>query len=1140
MRVMEPSGFRTFPMSFWLPRILWSIVACGVLAVGMLLFTLTVLSDTKWVKESLISMLEGTVGGPIQIETLNLNLFPSPAIHLAGLSFETHDPGFVAIHANQVEVGIGWGSLWNKKLLINRAVIDQPELTLEVPLVTKEEERVTRQFPSIQEFVIRNGILHLIHTSLLPGQNMGLDWEAIQLSVMDVESDGSALIHLSAQIPEPQPSSALTLDGTITILEKDDSSPPQEDRSGLPAVEVQGQLEVSQFHLGRLVQFLRGHTLETPIPTRANLQGNVSYIFQQENDLYSFRSFQVSLDEWSFSAQGSIANVLHDSPWLNVSGSTQPIAIERFQELLPDDWIPPQLQTFLQDHQVTGTMELQRGSLNGPLDGNGSWEGKGVVALNGGQYLPAPPGQPLITNVGATVTFAPSVVQISQVRGTITPLTVTAPEAKLSREKEIVRLSIPTFQISEGDWSLNGTAAFTDSQNAPPALTVSGSAMPISIQRLANILPEPWRPVSVQTTLTERDIDGEMELLTGSVKWIGDEANTLISDGVIRVTNGQVLVDPHHPPLTHLSGAVVFDSNLVRVLNVKATMETSKVMVKEATLEWKDPDIFMDLQGEGLLSAHDVHQALLRDPRSHSLAQPLSLYHDVQGNMHLSTRITGPLTNPSQLHILDGDLVLDRMHLSTSEDRLPLNHITGHLSFDEEQIQIHRFNGMLGKSPVDLKGQWSFRQDSKASNLTMAGMWSSTDLQTLFSSVVQAFSTFEGSIGTTLTMSGSSLRPDYHAEFDLTNIALATKGLFHKPSGVPAVLKAKGTIQGNKTIRMTKGILSIPPYSLEAQGQLSWADRPYVRGFLQTESGTGAMFPPGVFIGEKKLGLSSLGITWGLEGKNWDWTTWSMKGKIEGTNRNSESTTSNTNKEVKSASFQWAQKNQRGKGELTLKDIPIENLLGLRAATPSPLTGTASLVTSLHMSLGNQELIQRSLSGKGHAQLRQGLIQTGPVLSRILGILNVPGLLMGKVNLLEEGLPYDQIEGSFVIENGLLNSQDLALKSPVIKLTAAGTYDLPTEKLNGMVAVSPFGAYSGLLKDIPLFGYLMKGERKGLMTALFEVKGPRTKPDITYLPLESFSGGLKGLAQFAVDVLKNVVTIPIPDTESQNADRTSR
>lgn len=1136
--MMVLSRLRTVPVSFWLPRLLWSIVACGVLAVGILLFTLTVLSDTKWVKESLISMLEGTAGGPIQIETLHLNLFPSPANHLAGLSYETHDPGFWAIRANQVEVGIGWRSLWDKKLFINRAIIDQPELTLEVPLITKEEEPTTRQVPSIQEFAIRNGILRLIHTAPPPAQKMTLDWEAIQLSILDVESEGSALIHLSAQIPDPQPSSALTLKGTMTLLEKNDISSLKE-LSGFPAVEVQGQAEISQFHLGRLVQFLRGHALEAPIQTQANFQGTFSFTVQKEQDLLDFQSFQVALDEWSFAGQGSIANVLHKSPWLKVSGSTQPIAIERLPDLIPDDWLPTEFHTFLRDHQIAGTMVLQRGSIGGPLDGNGSWEAQGTIDLEGGEYLPAP-GQPLITKVGATVIFAPSVVQISQVRGTITPLTITATEAKLALGEETVRLSIPTFQISDEDWNLNGTATFINSQNAPPMLTVSGSALPISIQHLVNILPEPWRSDSVHTILTKRDIDGEMELLTGTVKWIGDEANTVMSEGVARLTNGQILVDPHHPPLTNISGSVVFGSNLVRVFTTQATMETSKLLVKEATLEWKDPDIFMDLQVKGGLSAHDVYQALVRDPRSQSLVEPLFPYHDMQGNMHLSARITGPLTRPSELHILDGDLVLDDMHLSTSEDRLPLNQFTGHLSFDEQQIHIHRFNGMVGKSPVAIKGQWSIRKDSKASNLLMRGLWSSIDLQSLLPSVVQTFSAFEGQIGTTLTLSGSNIRPEYHAELDLTHMALATKALFQKPSGVPAVVEAKGSIKEDKTIRVTKGRMSIPPYSLEAQGQLSWSDRPYVRGFLQTESGTGAMFPPGVVIGEKKLGLSSLGITWGLEGKNWDWTTWSMKGKIEGTNQSSESITSNTNKEFKSATFQWAQKNQRGKGTLTLKDIPIESLLVPRSDTPSPLTGTASLVTSLHMSLGSQELIQRSLAGKGHAQLEKGLIQTGPVLSKILGILNVPSLLMGKVNPSEDGLPYDRIEGSFAIENGLLNTQDMALKSPVIKLTAAGTYDLPTERLNGMVAVSPFGAYSGLLKDIPLFGSLMKGERKGLMTALFEVKGPRTKPDITYLPLESFTGGLKGLAQFAIDVLKNIVTLPIPDTENQKADLTSK
>jgi len=323
----------------------------------------------------------------------------------------------------------------------------------------------------------------------------------------------------------------------------------------------------------------------------------------------------------------------------------------------------------------------------------------------------------------------------------------------------------------------------------------------------------------------------------------------------------------------------------------------------------------------------------------------------------------------------------------------------------------------------------------------------------------------------------------------------------------------------------------MPPYKLEAQGQLSWSDPTYVRGFLQTESGTGAVFPQGVFIGESSPGLTSLSIKWGLEGRDWDWKTWYMKGKLEATNQTSQSISSKANENIQSASFKWWQKNQKGKGEIILKGIPIESILAPPSASPPPLTGIASLITSLQMDLRSPELIQRSLTGKGSLELQKGQIQTGPVLSKILDILNIPSLLMGKVNLLEEGIPFDRLEGTFSIENGLLNSQDLSLNSPVLKLTAAGNYDIPTEGIDAIFAVSPFGAYSNLFKDIPLFGSLIKGERKGLMTALFEVKGRRTKPEITYLPLESFTGGLKGLAQFAIDVLKNVVTLPIPKEE---------
>lgn len=1093
---------------------------CGWLTVGIVIFMLPVLSDTTRVKESLIEQLEEMVGGPIQIATMNLHLFPIPKIYLEEVSVKTLKPDAVTFRANLVEVVIAWKSFWNENLSISRVVLDQPELRLELPLSSRPEEPMGWQFPAIQELTIRKGRLHLLRKSA-DQSSQTLDWERIQLTITQTKTEEPSLVRLTAQIPDPQHSSTLILNGTVKIHEKIES---------FPDVEVQGQLEVSQLRLGRLVQFLRGRTLETPIQTRSNFQGDFSLIFQENHDILTYQNFQFSLDDWSLTGQGSITNIFHNSPWLNVSVSTHAVAIERLPDLVPDDWIPTAVQTFLRDHQVAGTMELQSGVFRGPLDGQGSWEANGVLILKDGQILPSP-DQPFLTGVSGSVTFSPSTIQFSQIRGHIAPLTMLASEATMKLEEEAVHLSVPSLQISEGDWLLDGNVEFSHQQNSPPMVVVSAWSRPISIQRFSTILPQAWFPSSVQDILMEQDIDGEIELLTGSVKWIGDEANTLIPEGVFRIAKGTIQVDPNHPPLTNVSGEIVLESDLFRFLNVQATIAASKIAVKEATLEKKDSEYWMDLQGKGLFSAHDVHQALLQNPRSQALLSQLSLYHDAQGKIHIASRIKGPLTDPSKLQILDGHLLLDDIQLFPTSNGLPVRQLNGQLSFDDQGIHIQRFNGQLGESPVAVKGQWSFQKDAQSSNLTFTSSFSSTDLQTLFPVIRKNFSALEGSIDTTMSFSGTTLRPVYQTKFDLTNTALTAKGMFHKPLGTSAKIELIGSIHEDTAVRMTKGTLSIPPYTLEAQGRVSWSDPPYIRGIFQTESGTGAMFPEGVIIGDGRLRISSLGITWGLEGKNWDWTTWAMKGKVEGSNRSSESTTSNTKEDVQSASFQWVQKNQKGKGKIALNGIPIESLLAPKSASPPPVTGTTSLKTSLHMNLESPEQMKRSLTGKGNVQLQKGLIQTGPVLSKIFGILNVPSLLMGKVNLMEEGLPFDELTGSFSIDKGLLTTKDLALKSPVLKLTAAGTYDFPTEEHNSVVAVSPFGAYSNLLKDIPLFGSLMKGERKGILTALFEVKGPRTNPEVTYLPMESITGGLKGLAQVPIDMLKNIIPLPLSKKE---------
>ena len=102
----------------------------------------------------------------------------------------------------------------------------------------------------------------------------------------------------------------------------------------------------------------------------------------------------------------------------------------------------------------------------------------------------------------------------------------------------------------------------------------------------------------------------------------------------------------------------------------------------------------------------------------------------------------------------------------------------------------------------------------------------------------------------------------------------------------------------------------------------------------------------------------------------------------------------------------------------------------------------------------------------------------------------------------------------------------MLLDSPIIKISTAGSYDMPTDQLDLAVVVSPFGSYTKLLQSIPLFGRLLAGERKGFTTAFFDVKGSLKDPQIINRPMKSLGAGLTGLGQLAFDVLRNTLMLP--------------
>jgi hypothetical protein len=219
--------------------------------------------------------------------------------------------------------------------------------------------------------------------------------------------------------------------------------------------------------------------------------------------------------------------------------------------------------------------------------------------------------------------------------------------------------------------------------------------------------------------------------------------------------------------------------------------------------------------------------------------------------------------------------------------------------------------------------------------------------------------------------------------------------------------------------------------------------------------------------------------------------------------------------------------------------IEFDDLLRLANTQVHGVSGEARMSGMLRGHGRNPHGIHPSLNGKVEVLLENGRIlkSNERAIWKIISLLNVPAVLQGKVDLEKEGLPYNRITATVAIQNGMFQTENLIIDSPILRITAAGNYDLPTDQLDLAVAVSPFGSYSQFLKTIPLFGRVIAGERKGLATAMFTAKGAIEDPEVTYLPMKSFASGLSGLAELAVDVLTNTLTLPIdlvaPDEETE-------
>ena len=207
----------------------------------------------------------------------------------------------------------------------------------------------------------------------------------------------------------------------------------------------------------------------------------------------------------------------------------------------------------------------------------------------------------------------------------------------------------------------------------------------------------------------------------------------------------------------------------------------------------------------------------------------------------------------------------------------------------------------------------------------------------------------------------------------------------------------------------------------------------------------------------------------------------------------------------------------------------MTELAKLLAWEKPPFTGVVYADGELiHTSNPNKRWINpENLEGQINIRFEDGEIKELAIITNLLSLMKYPialaipfvqwiflsdavlnWLQTRQVTTLSRTMPYDLIEGSFVIGEGLVTIEDLLLTGKVLNIAAALTMDmLDDNALSGLIAARYYSSLGNLLGWIPVLGDLLIALQDRFIASRFEVSGTLGDPIVKSLAWKKLRRG---------------------------------
>ena len=1104
-------------------KLIWGMFF-ALLLISITLIIIPFLINPDYLKQLALDQIQRTFGPHISIGQTSLALFPHPRIEVTELVVKERPDAHAFFRTKFVRLVLKIGPLFRQELVVKELRIDQPEIEIKRDrqgrwqLFTapwaQSETALLSSLLMVEKVAISNGTVTFIDESPTEGIR-GLMLNDVFLNVLSEQGDQpKADLQVSGRIHRPERGSTFNIGGRLEPKSLERGSPSLGSKPRIPQWQFAGRIDVSNLDFGEVAKLFHIDLRPSQLLVTTSLRSSLRIIAGQKGYDLILSDFSVQNPLALFVGNANIAGLTAVDPTISVTFSASPISVETVYQTLPHHWLPSDVTQVLDQSTLGGVIEVVQATVTGSSRSDVGMSVVGTFRLENG-FLRRKKVWPEIEDVSGTVVVEPDRIKFSDFTGLYDSLPVRSAKGHIFFKESGPRMEVELQGV------VPGKRVFTNLINLSSENQV--------FQRLST-----WKILGGTGLLTLR--------FAGPLK---GRHGLSFQQGEYVAQNLQIDLPELDEPISKGRGRFKFSPTETSLENVQGwigegpfTLNGRIETLKEVRFDRFTLQVTLD--GDRF-----VNSWLENSP-------PPELI--VEGPLPVNVMLSGPVGHPR----VKGNVNLVYSRLQIPHVLKKAGSLPGSLEFEgtvqwNREIELDRLEfrvlpfrlagkGKIGLSPVPTI-QGRLNTDPIYLGVLPEGVTVGNGV--LRSGILEVAFEVEGE-GT-----------DWHqwrtnGWVALTEGVMEVKGLEAPMTNIFLRLK----IDSNEA-----ALQRVEFRMMDSDGRLrgavkDWKGQPEINITFESSKFDIDLLIP-------KEGRSPLRDI--LE-------RLAAKGSLEGTMtidrpRYKDVPLKNLSALMRIHDNLVIVDRIRGesdggplagrvlvhlppnkpaavRGSFHIKDLPFEQVHQSIGHEERLVTGSLSLRGKIQGHGRNAQGVLPTLHGKIDVMIKDGHVRQGTVLPKILKILNLPTVLQDEVDFDQDGFPFDKTTGTLTIEDGIVTSQDIVVDSPIMKMTAAGNYNLKRDHLEVVSAVSPFGRYSDFLKDIPLFGKILAGDRKGLATALFSVTGSIENPNVVYMPVSSLTTGLGGFGQLALDILKNTFTLPAEllgaDTENSSSNGSSQ